>query len=288
MSDTIIRAEAERSANEVIRDQRITSLPIDPLAIAAAHDIQTTPMSSDTIGVSGFLMKQGDNFGIGYSTRLDNQGLINFTVSHELGHYFLPGHVRLLFGTGDTIHKSRSGFISSEQHERQADYFAANLLMPQNLFLPQLRRVRPGFAGIEELANLCNTSLTSTAIRFAALAEDPVAVVVSSGDRIDFCFMSEAFREIRGLTWLKKGSPVPAGTATERFNSNLENVSNCSRKEETTSFETWFDGPDHELCEDVVGLGVYGKTLTVLFCLDDFDEDQDDNDEEFERHWHRR
>ena len=35
----------------------------------------------------------GNMFGIAYATHIDNVGFQNFSVGHELGHYFLPGHV---------------------------------------------------------------------------------------------------------------------------------------------------------------------------------------------------
>lgn len=288
MNDKVLRAEAERCANELIQELKITSLPIDPIKIASDKGILTQAMDSEILGVSGFLMKQDDNFGIGYSTRLDNEGLIHFTVAHELGHYMLPGHVNLLFGDGSTIHKSKSGFISSDKHEKQADYFAATLLMPEEMVIQQLRRIGDGFTAIENLARCCKTSLTATAIRYAQLAEIPAAVIVSSGNVIDYCFISPELNSVKGLTWIKKGDYLPSGTATERFNDNPDNISQSKRDEKTTSLDVWFDGPEVELCEDVVGLGAYGKTLTVLFTTDAIDEDDENDDEEFERRWHRR
>lgn len=44
-----------------------------------------------------------------------------------------------------------------------------------------------------------------------------------------------------------------------------------------TSLKTWFENaPDIEMQEDVVGLGHYGKTLTVLFSNTALEEDDED------------
>src|SRR4051812_44717964 len=127
-SSKLLRQRAEYHAREVITSDGISQLPVDPLAIAKKRDITVSANRVKTAGVSGFLMKVGDRFGIGYSTNIDNQGFINFTIAHELGHYFLPGHVDHLFGSGDNMHLSHAGFVSSDDCEREADFFAAALL----------------------------------------------------------------------------------------------------------------------------------------------------------------
>ena len=98
MISKLRRLEVAKTAEDAIKGA--ATLPIDPIAITKTRDILVQPMESKNAGISGFLMKQGDSFGIGYSTKLTNQGFINFTVAHELGHYFLPGHHEKLFATG--------------------------------------------------------------------------------------------------------------------------------------------------------------------------------------------
>lgn len=102
-------------------------------------------------------MKVGDTFGIMYATHIRNDGFIRFTVAHELGHYFLPGHPDKLFPAGDGLHESRSGFVSRDHHEEEADHFAAALLMPTTLFNKAMNDAGEGFAAIDRLASLCKT-----------------------------------------------------------------------------------------------------------------------------------
>ncbi len=144
--------EAEVEAKSVIEKFNIASLPICPFSIAKEHGIVTEPKDSDKPGVSGFFIKIGDVFGIKYATHIKNEGFIHFTVAHELGHYFLPGHFEYLFRGRDGIHESRSGFISEDFYEKQADYFAKSLLMPEELFLAALREAGEGFVAVKSLA----------------------------------------------------------------------------------------------------------------------------------------
>ena len=267
--------QATQTANRVIEDHEITQLPVDPVAIATKHGIKVGSGSLD--GVSGCLMKVGDTFGILYSDRLSNTGFERFTISHELGHYFLPGHPEALFGNGATTHHSKSGFVSGDPIERQADQFAASLMMPEQLFVEAMRgHGNPGFPAIEFLSDTCCTSIAATALNYARLAEDPVAVVMSRGSTVEWCEMSDTIRDLPGLTWLRKGSAVPRDVATSDFNRSTDNIARASRRESSSLLSDWFDGaPDVEMMEDVVGLGRYGRTLTVLFTPECIDSDED-------------
>jgi len=270
--------ETENEANLLIQRLNITSLPVCPFYIAKEYGIEVQPKDSDKPGVSGFLMRQGDSFGIMYATHIRNEGFIRFTVAHELGHYFLPEHPEYLFPNGDGIHMSRSGFISNDTCEKQADHFAKSLLMPDNLFLTALREAGEGFAALKSLATKCKTSITATAIRFTQLVEDPVAVIMSSGNKIEWCFVSEALIQIKNLQRLNKGSLIPPGSATSEFNQNQTNVLQGKQAEAWTHLDDWFDkAPQVEMKEDVVGLGSYRKTLTVLFTSDVIDSEEEDD-----------
>jgi hypothetical protein len=280
VNDTLDLLEAEGEAENVIKQHGFTALPICPFTIAKNADITVQPKDSDEPGVSGFLIRVGNVFGIQYARHIANEGFIRFTVAHELGHYFLPGHPAALFPNGDGLHRSRSGFISHDRHERQADQFASALLMPETLFTRAIDKAGQGFSAIQSLAGLCKTSITATAIRFAKYTDDPVAVIVSSGTRVEYCFLSERLKDVKGLQWLKKGDLIAPASTTAGFNKNPTNVSEARQDDGCCSLDDWFDGaPEIEMNEDVVGLGTYGKTLTVLFTEEGIEDGEDEYDE---------
>ena len=278
MISKIRRLEVTRCAEDLVRDR--STFPINPFQMAKDKDIEVRSWRPTKHGISGFLMKEGDAFGIGYSEFINNQGFINFTVGHELGHYCLPGHVEKLFSNPSGFHYSRSGFICHDECEKEADLFSATLLMPEALFRKTLRQTGSGFSAIESLSGLCVTSITATAIRFAEFSEDPVAIVVGSSGRVDFCSMSEVLRHYRGLTWLKAGDSIPQLSATFRFQQVQDNITHGKTAEAFTMLNEWFDGaPRIEMKEDVVGLGHYGKTLTVLFTRETLTEEETQKDD---------
>ena len=223
-------------------------------------------------------------FGIGYPTHMDSEGFTRFSVAHEIGHYRLAGHLdAILDGHGQ--HVSSSGFRSDDHYEKEADHFAAALLMPTILFTASIKRAGNGLKAIETLASEYETSLEATAIRYAQLSRDPVAVIRSEGRTIDYAFMSEALKDFPDLDWIRKKTPLPTGSVTASFNANKTKVELAERTSGKSDLQDWFDGPhSQEVVEEVIGLGNYGKTITVLTGMEPPDEIEDDEDE-LEKSW---
>ena len=276
LSPKLSQLEAERCANDLLDEMGIASLPILPIEIATRKEILVKPFSADKPGIAGYLMMVGNQFGIGYANHLDNEGFVNFTVGHELGHYHLPGHIDFLFRDGNTTHFSTAAFTSSDPLEKQADAFSAALIMPERLFLCELRRSGVGLKAVKRLASLCKTSLSATAIRYGQLAEDPVAIVVSSGDQVEYSFICPTLQDVIKGAILKRGDPLPVSSATYRFNQDYGNVLRSEEVESIVSLREWFsDIPDYEMNEDVIGLGKYNKTLTILFTEQEIEIDEE-------------
>jgi Zn-dependent peptidase ImmA (M78 family) len=269
MADDTFKAELQ--AATVLKDLGISTLRVDPFEIAKRRDIEVMENPSMNAGVSGCLMKVADTFGILYSAKFASEGFKRFTVAHELGHYFLEGHVHHLFGHGETLHQSESGFTSKNPIEREADAFAAALLMPKTPFKQAISASGTGLAGIETLAEECGTSLTATSIRYATLSDDPIAIICSSGNTIHFATLSKALRERRDLTWIRKGTTLSAHSTTAVFNRDADNVLHARRTTGSSDLGDWFIGGKGEVYEEIVGLGEYGRTLTILH-VDDIDD----------------
>ena len=255
-------------AENVVREHCVGALPVDPSALARNLGIQVKAKPKHARGVSGMLLRVDNTFGIVYATHINNIGFQNFSVAHELGHYFLPGHIDAVFADGN-VHKSHAGFLSGDRYEMEADHFAASLLMPRSLFTDAMQAAGDGLPAIERLAEECRTSLTATAIRYAQCSRNPMAIILSTADRVNFCFMSESLRETDGLDWIRKGAGLPKNTPTFSFNRNDHRVRRAERIDSTSALQDWFGGDcSIQISEEVVGLGRYGKTLTVLTAPD--------------------
>ena len=268
MNNTDLYGSATLAAEKVVRERAVSALPVDPITLAEGLGIKVTAKRASARGVSGMLLRRGNAFRIAYATHIASIGFQNFSVAHELGHYFLPGHIDAVLSGGD-VHESRAGFASGNRYEMEADHFAAALLMPRDLFTNAMLTAGDGLPAIEKLAEQCRTSLTATAIRYTRCTRDPVAVVLSTGSQINYCFMSDALKEVEGLNWIRKGEALSIGTTTFSFNQDPERVRRAEHDHDTSDLRDWFGGSRSlSVTEQVIGLGSYSKTLTVLTALD--------------------
>lgn len=97
----------------------------------------------------------------------------------------------------------------------------------------------------------------------------------------EYTFLSEGFKQLGKLAWLKKGTALP-DTLTKRFNADAANVLNANKRCGETRLGDWFGGPKGlELDEEVVGLGSYGFTLTVLSSEAKLSQPDEEEDEDF-------
>jgi len=279
----LARRTAGKAAERFLQERGITSLPINPIALAEALGITVIEKPDVSEGVSGALIKVDNQFVIAYATHIRSDGFRRFSIGHELGHYLLEGHAEVLLPPGRPMHQSQAGYRSEDRYEREADHFSARLLMPNPLFAQAMRSAGDGLEAIISLASLCETSLLATANRYVEETDLPMAMVVSSGQRIEYAFLSDELKEFRDITWPKKGSAVPA-VPTATFNRADANVRNAQRDEHESDLRDWFGGSRSvPLTEEIIGLGDYGRTLTIL-STDTFADDNDEN-EDLEDRW---
>nr|WP_281720199.1 ImmA/IrrE family metallo-endopeptidase [Nitrosomonas nitrosa] len=273
---------------KLARDEGYKAFPVNPIAIARKHGIHVEQKRPEMSGISGALIFAGNNPIIIYSTEHANKGFENFSVAHELGHYFLPGHPEEIQRAGGA-HMSRSGFSEGNSSiEIEADHFAAGLLMPHYLVRQTLGAGQVGLQGIRQLANQANASLTAAAIRAAQCAQFPLCIIVSSGKAVSYAFPSERFKALGRNIFLRKGSALAAGSATAALNARPADVLAAAEMTGECCLSDWFDtNRSVTLDEEVIGLGKYGLALTVLSSepLTLQDDDDEDEDAALEESW---
>ena len=270
----------QRLAGSILTDNGLlSSLPVRPKELAAKIGINVIPFNPPQRDISGCLMMDQGRFGIFYSTAIQNEGFQNFTVAHELGHYFIDDHPSAVLVDGK--HLSRSGYISKDRYEREADAFAAALLMPWKLIDPVIKRSTPGFEAVKALSDACKSSLVASAIRYCEVTTECIAAVVSHHGEVEFMTASLSFKQLQGIDWLRKREQIPHDVPTHRLGTDMEWIGGCEVALEGSLLSQWFpDAARQEVEEDVVGLGSYDRTLTLLVTDSALEEEDEDEDNE--------
>ena len=116
-----------------------------------------------------------------------------FTLAHELGHYFIDNHRK---GLKRGILKPHGSFNfkgKDKAIEREADYFASCLLMPEDKIQAECARVKFSFNMIENIAQKFCVSLTAAAIRFSEVGNHPIMIVFCEDSVVKWKWYSEDF-----------------------------------------------------------------------------------------------
>jgi Zn-dependent peptidase ImmA (M78 family) len=290
MDKAISSAIAKNSAQNILEANDLLILPVDIYSLAEKNNIiiEHMPYELAQKSIYGAITTKDDIVLILYTTTINNMGFQNFTIAHELGHYFLDGHLEQVVGE-DGFHFSTSNYSCASKLEREADNFASGLLMPEKLCKKLIGSYPDGLEGIKKLSEKTISSLTAAAIRYIDLTTSTAAVVVSSQGKFEY---SVPTRDIYKFgKFPQRGNRIPAESLTEKF-SSIQNCCYAESEEMDADLSMWIGGNKEIPCvEQVVTLGRTGKVLTVFVCQsleEDEEEDNDnpmDDDDNFNRRW---
>jgi len=253
---------------EGIAEESSPNPAVDPEAIIRRKQI-TLSRGSYGDAFDGMLEHRSGRFHIYCNVaRVQNSARIRFTLSHELGHYFIDDHRQALEG-GLPPHPSFCEYQSDNPAEQEADHFASNLLMPRARFLRVAERLPVGAPSILSLAKQFDTSRTSTALRYVHLDISLCALIKWNPDGLAWRrFSDSAFRAgYRKIVDVAAQVPTdsPTGKALRGLDPGAEQFF-----EGTTVASQWFpfiqQGTQLDVftTEHAVPLGEYGVLTVVI------------------------
>ena len=188
-----------------------------------------------------------------------------FTFCHELGHFYIDDHRNALAG-GVGPHASFTDYQSNNPAEKEADAFAAALLMPAKRFGLAARRRQPGIDAIRELVELFGTSYQSTAIRYAKSNMHSVLAMRWTTTERRWCWSSDDIHRITGNRMHKSAQNIPEGslTAMALGGGDVEGRVSGSTLSTWCPSVTVGSKADWIVVEEVMSLGEFG-VLTLLY-----------------------
>lgn len=254
--------EIENLANEVLSAYRQVEMPVDLAFIASEEGIELLEgeYGAQFHGRIEYL-PEVQTFAIYHPPLKHNRypGHVRFSIGHELAHYYIPAHRRML--EQGMRHNSSEGFRPDDEMENQADQFAAALLFPAAIM-----KARMGVRGflslqqIRKLADDCDGSLQAAAFRYTRFTSEPHLAVVSEGRSILYYFTSDEARAI-GFSHLGNRE-IPERSSTERALAHIL----PEIEQGATQTERWFSERQAraELWEEAIRLGSSNRVITLL------------------------
>jgi Zn-dependent peptidase ImmA (M78 family) len=228
-------------------------LEIEVLAYMRGALVRSFPAQ----GARANLLRLGDKGIIGVAADLSVEER-RWAIAHELGHFETHAGVSFLglcTGTDMLAAYRTSG------REPEANAFAAELLLPEDICEPKCDVAVPSWGPIVEMAEELGVSVTAAGIRFVELTGERAAVVCMDDGVVQWTCATSDFGERP-----RRGMRVPKETeAYEYFMTR-----NVEEKPQTVCASAWLDDVDGaaDLGEHVFPMPELRMALSLLWWKD--------------------
>jgi hypothetical protein len=196
-------------------------------------------------------------------------GRKNFTIAHEIGHFVLPGHEKGSVACTASEVGEWTDAPSEEDFEREANEFAAELLMPLERVEVIARSAPLSLDVVEKIAREFAVSLSAAAYRYCELASEPCAVVWSSDGAVQWAKRSSRFPH-----FLPRGKPIEDHT----FAAACFSGEKVPRQPRAVPAHLWITsasaGSTIRIFEQSKSLPSYHSVITLLWIREDAQTDR--------------
>lgn len=260
-------------ATKLLIETGAMTAPVDLNKLTQAKGIIVK--EDDCDGYSGMLVVVNDNALISVKKSTRESGRKRYTIAHELGHYILPDHItkeNKVFRCSD---EQLNAFGKNKTKEVEANIFASELLMPEQLFKPRVVDQDITKKLIRELTEDFQTSLTATCIKLVNCRAE-YALVCSEDSRIKWFCRGEEFPYFLNTN---PGSPLHQDSFAYHFFETSKTHENFYE----VPIEAWVDDRRAKssavLMETVIGIPSYNAALSFLYVDESFNADTEEDPE---------
>ncbi len=135
-------------------------------------------------------------YAIGFNTKSPyNNGFKRFTLAHELGHVTL--HQEML--QKQELHRTTEHLTSEQEIEREADYFAINLLAPVKPFSDESNSLSFCRESISRLSDKYQISFLASAIRTVSLSKKNIFLEIEKQGKKNTMIKSPSLNKDKNL-----------------------------------------------------------------------------------------
>jgi hypothetical protein len=238
-----------------LREELNLTGSIDLFAIAEKFRLSIREI--ELTGCDGALLRSSiDSSGIiAVKNSIRESGRKRFTVAHEIGHRVLHG-ASTACSAADIANWSEN----AKQAEKEADEFAAELLLPAREIAPTINSRSPSLNVIQSVAQKYEASFSASAWRYCDIAATPCAVIWSTKKIVQWARRSDSFR-----IFLRRGVEVPQGSYARAAYEGKD----VPGDPEPVAADEWIDNwnlrEGAEIWEQSLRLHSYDSVITLLW-----------------------
>lgn len=257
---------AKLKAREIIKSLCIedaSNLDIEAIAMERGAIVKEGTLK----GAEGRLSSLGTYGLITVKSDIPELGRKRFVIAHELGHFELHRKKAMTFSCSDTDFNE---WLKTTSLEVEANHFAAELLMPENIFKKKVCSADLSIELLQALKEEFQTSLTATCIRIVSFLPE-YTLVCSENGKIKWFFLNKD--EFPNYLHLR-GDLHPESYAYDFFYGEEP-----PRKFIEVSPEAWVDDYRYKgsskVMEMSIGNKTYNQVLSFIY-INDTGEDEGD------------
>ncbi len=249
-------ARAKARARELL-DEYCIKEPSDLNVREIANAENLIIAEEETKGHAGRIFLDNKGGLITIDKNIKEEGRKNFTIAHEVGHYYLQKAREFICKKSDFYY-----FLSTQDPEKEANIFAAELLMPEEWVKEHAKWKNEAGETIETASKIFNTTISSMAIRYAEHGRFPIAVIFSQDMRVKWTCINEFFP----FRWIENGQKVNQYSKAYEFYSGKEINSDVN----DILADAWFSRDknyrkEKYLYEQNIAMRAYNGVLTLVW-----------------------
>lgn len=252
---------AEKAARKVLEDCGIkdpTEAPLKTIILSQKAFYEEV----DLIGKEGEIVSANGRSIISINSNIINEGKKRFATAHELGHFILHRNLVPIFSDTE---EQLMNWYQGGPHEIEANQFAAEFLMPSDIFYKECERKKFGPEVITHLANRFIVSRTAAILKFAVRGNHPVFIVYCKDGLMKWWKKSDDFYPFCNF---RHNAPSPSGSVANEIFSKKRAYPNDEAKQEIWKSD-WFELRENEtdsrFFEYCLYAPSYNYTISVIW-----------------------
>lgn len=237
-----------------------TQMPLRTIILGRKAYYEEVPL----IGKEGEIVSVKNRSIITVNSNIQFETKKRFAAAHELGHFELHRSIHPVFCDTE---EDMMNWYKGGPHEMEANQFAAEFLMPSEIFYKECKDKKFDPKVIDHLANRFLVSKTAAILKFVARGNHPVFVIYCKDNKMKWWKKSDDFRHFCEV--FEYNFPPPTGSVAYEIGSGKKSYPTDESKQEIWKSD-WFkmkddNEKDTKFFEYCLYAPSYNYTLSIIW-----------------------